>query len=767
MAHPHTHQNRLWILGFIPLAITGYLITFIPETAEGHIWSFSTTWVSALNIDLAFRLDGLSLLMSLLVLGVGGLILIYASGYMSGHSRIHRFYIYLCLFMAAMWGVVTADNIFLLFIFWELTSISSYLLISFNHQSPTSQRSAQQALLITGSGGMALMAGLVLLGTAAGSWQLSEILKLGHSFHDNSLYTAVLVLVLLGAFTKSAQFPFHFWLPNAMAAPTPVSAYLHSATMVKAGIYLLARLNPVLGETPAWMWTLVIVGGITGCLGGWLAWQQSDLKRIMAYTTISALGILVFMLGVGGKIGVKAAVLFLVVHSLYKGALFMTAGAVDHETGTRDITQLGGLMKTMPITFSAVALATLSMAGLPPLVGFIGKELIYEATVESHMGPILITAIAFLMNMFNVAAAFIILIQPFIKEKPADSKAKKAHEAPWTLWLGPIVLGVTAVLMWIFAESHFVSEQLIQSAVTSVYGKDVEVHLHRLPATFNIVPILSLITIAAGLAWWAIHTRIRPQAVAFDQAVSRFGPESGYFNGLDGLLNKAAQITNLLQNGYMRRYLAGIIITLLLLVSFPLFTSSGDLHIDLGTTPRLYELILALVIMAGGLMVVIVQERLAAVASLGIVGYGIAIFFTYFNAPDLAMTQFAIETLSVIIFVLVLYRLPGFDSFTSNAGRARDAIIAGGVGLLMMMLVLYVTAVPTSTHLSDYYAEFSYTLAKGTNVVNVILVDFRGMDTMIEVSVLAVAAIGVYALVTRESKLDESTDSSEKGDVHD
>jgi len=666
--------------------------------------------------------------------------------------------------------VVTSDNIFLLFIFWELTSISSYLLISFKHQKEQSQKSAQQALIVTGSGGMALMAGLVLLGYAAGSWELSEILKLGHDFHNNPLYTAVLVLILLGAFTKSAQFPFHFWLPNAMAAPTPVSAYLHSATMVKAGVYLLARLNPILGETPAWMWTLVIFGGITGILGGWLAWQQSDMKKIMAYTTISALGILVFMLGAGGKIGVKGAVLFLVVHSLYKGALFMIAGAVDHETGTRDIHQLGGLMRTMPITFAAVALATLSMAGIPPLVGFIGKEVIYEATVESHMGPVLITTIAFLMNLFNVAAAFIILIEPFIKERPANSNAGKGHRAPWTLWFGPIVLGLVAVALWVFAESDWVSHYLMEGAVTSVYGKAVEVKLHRWPPYFNIVPILSIATILGGLGWWYIFGRIRPWAVQADKAISPYGPEQTYFRSLDGTLAFADRLTKSLQNGYIRRYLFVVVLTLVILVGLPLILVPSNVSLisgDLGGWPLVYEALLAVVIMAGAVMTITVKERLTAVAGLGVVGYGMAMLFTYFNAPDLAMTQFSIETLSVIIFVLVLYRLPGFDSFTSKGGRIRDGIIAGGVGTLITLLVLFVTSAPLSSHISDYYAEFSYSIAKGQNVVNVILVDFRGLDTMIEVAVLAVAAIGVYSLLKRESRLDEIAAANGGEDKHD
>lgn len=751
MANHHTSSNRLWILGLIPLSLAAYLFLQLEGVASGQALQLSIPWVPDLNVNFSIYIDGLSLLMSLLVLGIGGLILIYASGYMAGNAKIGRFFFLLIFFMIAMLGVVVSDNIFLLFIFWELTSISSYLLIGFSHESEKSQKSAQQALIITGLGGLALMAGLIMLGYIGGSWELSELLAQGQFLDGHPAFPAVITLIFLGAFTKSAQFPFHFWLPNAMAAPTPVSAYLHSATMVKAGVYLLARLYPIFGGSDTWFFTLVIIGGITGILGGWLAWQQKDLKRIMAYTTISALGILVFLLGVGQKIGTEAAVLFLFVHSLYKGALFMIAGSVDHETGTRDVTILGGLRGKMPLTMIAVTLATLSMAGIPPLVGFVGKEVIYEATVENVDYGVWLTAAAFVMNFFNVAAAAAILYMPFIRSQPADSQLEldHTHEAPWTMWVGPLSLGILATLAFFFVGSELFSGQLIQGATEAVYGQPAEIKLYALPPALTIVPILSIFTIAGGILFFAVQGRLVNAARAADAAVSRFGPENGYFAGFDGLLAGASSITLFIQNGKLRRYVLYVVVSFILFVGLPLFLNFGALTWRLSPPPLLYELIVSAVIILAALMVTFARSRLAAVAALGVVGYGIAILFLYFNAPDLAMTQFSIETFTVILFVLVLYRLPAFKAITSPAGRLRDLVIAVLAGGFMAMLVLLVTAVPQSQHVIDYYAQNSYTLAKGQNVVNVILVDFRGFDTLVEISVLSVAAIGVYALIRR------------------
>ncbi len=752
--------NLYWLLSLLPAAAVIWLFLQISDVAQGKFPTLKLEWVPDLNTSLSFQIDGLSMLMSLLVLGIGALILVYASGYMDGHKKIGRFFAILIFFMLAMLGVVTANNIVLLFVFWELTSISSYLLIGFDHESPKSQKSAQQALFVTGSGGLCLLAGLILLGNMAGSWELSEILQNGEAIQASGLFPMASFLIILGAFTKSAQFPFHFWLPNAMAAPTPVSAYLHSATMVKAGVYILARFNPVLGDSLGWTWTLIIIGGFTAMLGGWMAWQQPDMKKIMAYTTISALGILVFLLGVGGKIATEAAILFLLVHSLYKGALFMIAGTVDHEAHTRDVNQLGRLGRLMPITFAAVIAATLSMAGIPPLLGFTGKELIYEATVESSLGATWLTVAAFVMNFFNVAAAGIILYRPFIEAPSDDFDSSHVHEGPWKLWLGPVVLGITAILSWIFIGGNFFSIEIFSPAVSAVYGKVVEIKLYALPPVFNIIPMLSILTIIAGFAFAFYHQKILSASKSLTGRVGNFGPEAGYFVFLDGMLELTRDFALTMQNGYLRRYLVYVFGTLLTLVLLPFILYGDWSHIQLVVqeSPRINEVIISGIIVSAAFWVMKFTGRLSAIAALGVVGYGIALLFLYFDAPDLAMTQFSIETLTVIIFVLVLYRLPQYKTRTSSLGRYRDAVVAGFVGVVMFGLVLFVTSVPYSTHISEYYAASSYPLAKGRNIVNVILVDFRGIDTMVEISVLAVAGIGVLALLTKiPSKLDDQT----------
>ncbi|MEM8857671.1 MAG: Na+/H+ antiporter subunit B [Chloroflexota bacterium] len=741
--------NLFWLIALAPAACVVWLFTQLSNVAQQQYPKLDIEWVPELGTSFSFQLDGLSMLMSLLVLGVGTLILIYASGYMDGDPKIGRFFAILLLFMVAMLGVVTSNNIMMLFVFWELTSISSYLLIGFKHEYKDSQVSAQQALFVTGAGGLCLLAGLILLGNAAGSWELSEIVKSGDVIRASNLYPAATTLIILAAFTKSAQFPFHFWLPNAMAAPTPVSAYLHSATMVKAGVYILARLNPALGGTPGWTWTLIIIGGTTAILGGWMAWQRPDMKKIMAYTTISALGILVFLIGIGEKIAIEAMVLFLLVHSLYKGALFMTAGAVDHEAHTRDVNKLGKLARLMPITFTAVILATLSMAGIPPLLGFTGKELIYEATVETHLGAVGLTIAAFVMNFFNVAAGGIIFYRPFIEDPADDFDISHVHEAGWKLWLGPIVLGVLAVVSWIFIGSELFSAQIFSPALSAVYGKTETVYLYALPPYFNIIPMLSIATIVLGLAFAFYHQAILAWAKSWTDGAGEYGPEAGYFSFLDGMLELAANVATTLQNGYLRRYISFVFFTFVVLTTLPLWTLGelGSTRIALQEAPRLNEVIISLIIVAAAFWVVRFPGRLSAIAALGVVGYGIALLFLYFNAPDLAMTQFSVETLTVIVFVLVIYRLPHYQSLTSTFGRYRDAILASSVGLVMFGLVLYVTSIPYSEHISEFYAAGSYLEAKGRNIVNVILVDFRGLDTMVEIAVLAVAGIGIMALL--------------------
>ncbi len=736
------------ILALLPLALFVYFATFvgtIPEQPEPFVYP----WFPALDINLTFYLDGLSLLFALIITGVGTLVVLYGTGYLAGHHQIDRFFMYILMFMAAMLGVVLSSNLITLFVFWELTSITSFLLIGYYHEKPDSRASALQALLVTGSGGLALLAGLILLGIAGGSWEISELIHNGEVVRESSLYLGIFILVMLGAFTKSAQFPFHFWLPGAMAAPAPVSSYLHSATMVKAGVYLVARLFPVLGHTNTWFYVVTTFGVVTMVVGAYIAWQQTDLKRILAYSTVSALGTLMMLLGLGeDHHAVEAAIVFLVVHSLYKGTLFMVAGAVDHEAGTRHITELGGLRTLMPISMVAAFLAALSMSGLPPFLGFVGKELIYASTEAAISSATLITIAAVAANILTIIAAFLVLFRPFFGEKVETPK--HAHEPPWTMWIGPVILSslglIIALLIDFFGDPF--GKYIVSPAVSGILVETTKVKLHLIPTEFNSVVLLSTITIIGGIGLYFVRDPL-DRLLQPLTAIEKVSPGQWYKWTLDGMMAVARWQTRILQSGYLRYYLIIVIVTTVGLTGYTLFTRVSIAWDQIFRQPEAtsYEFFIYVIMILATIIVLRTSSRLTAVAGLGVIGYGMALIFIIFGAPDLAMTQFSIETLSVILLVLVLYRLPRFTNFSNARQQTRDMIVALSGGILMTLLVLVVTALPANSRLTPYFAENSFTLAKGHNVVNVILVDFRGIDTMGEITVLGIAAIGVYGLL--------------------
>jgi multicomponent Na+:H+ antiporter subunit A len=522
-----------------------------------------------------------------------------------------------------------------------------------------------------------------------------------------------------------------------MAAPTPVSTYLHSATMVKAGVYLLARLSPALGDTALWQGLVGGAGALTMLTGAVLAIPQTDLKRLLAYTTVSGLGILTMLVGLGGPEAATAAVVFLVVHALYKATLFLVAGALDHEAGSRELGQLGGLRRAMPITGTAAALAGLSMAGLPPFLGFLGKELGYAAQLEHARAALFATA-AVLGNALTLAAAGLLVLRPFWG---AARSPKRAHEGPAALWLPPLVLAGLGLLLGV---APGLGSPLFAAAATAVAGEPVAVELH-LWHGLNLPLLMSAVTVALGLLLYAGRERL-VAGLAPAAALARVGPERGYQAAFQGTLDLARWQTRALQSGRLRRYVLVILVTVVALVSVALFRS-GVPAPALSLSLRPGEAVLAIVALAGAWSVVHSRLRLAAVAALGAVGYSVALLFLRFGGPDLAMTQFAIETLSVILFVFVLYKLPRFSSATDRLTRFRDAVVALAAGGLVTAIVWRVTAEPHPSPLTDYYALNTFTLAKGRNVVNVILVDFRALDTFGEITVLAAAALGVAALV--------------------
>jgi multicomponent Na+:H+ antiporter subunit A len=739
--HHITRRWAGWLLALGPLAITVYFTAQAARIADGETISTSLRWIPSLGVDLAFYLDGLSLVFAIIISAIGTLIVLYASAYLAGDPLEGRFYFYLLFFMASMLGVVLANNLITLFVFWELTSISSYLLIGFKHDKAASRAAALQALLVTGAGGLAMLVGLVLMGQVTGSQTISDLLTQGDVVRGSGLYTPILLLVLLGACAKSAQVPFHFWLPNAMEAPTPVSAYLHSATMVKAGVYLLARLNPVLGGTDEWRALVTGVGAATMLVGAYLAWQQADLKRILAYSTISTLGMLIMLLGIGTTLAAKAAMTLLIAHSLYKGALFLVAGSIDHATGTRDVTRLGGLRRALPFTGMAALLAAASMAGLPPLFGFIAKEDLFKADYEAPALPALLTGLTMLSSLLLVAAAALVAIKPFFG--PRAHPPKHPHEAPPRMVLGPSLLATLGIAFGFVP--GLLTDYAVRPATQAVLGAPVKVELVLWPG-LNVILLLSLLTIALGAGVYIARLRLSQHARHLDVG-PRLGPALGYQKLLDGLMRLADWQTRILQNGYLRYYLITIVVTTVALVGHAVLTRA-DLDGALRRPAiRLHEALLVVVILAATYAVTQVRSRLAAVAALGTVGYGIALLYILFGAPDLAMTQFATETLTVLLFVLVLYRLPRFAALTNRAVRWRDALIALSAGAMMTLLVLIVTADPSRTHLTSYFASNSVTLAKGRNIVNTILVDFRALDTLGEITVLSAAAAGVFGLL--------------------
>ncbi|MDP4527505.1 putative monovalent cation/H+ antiporter subunit A [Alkalimonas delamerensis] len=738
--HRFTGRHSGWALALLPATLFAYFASMLPMVSQGEKLQFSYNWFPGLNIHLSFLVDGLSLLFALLITGIGFFILAYGGRYLEKHRDLGRFFIFLLGFMGSMLGVVLSDNLISLFVFWELTTITSFMLIGFNHEQEESRKKAHQGLMVTVLGGLALMTGLIMLGLVGGSFELSEILA-ADGLTEHPLYLPMLILLLLGAFTKSAQTPFHFWLPNAMAAPTPVSAYLHSATMVKAGIYLLARLSPGLGGTEVWLLTLSFFGALTMLTGIFLASRATGVKRVLAYSTVMALGTLTMLLGLGTEKAALAAVTFLLAHALYKGALFMVAGILDHSAGVKDFQQAGGLRHSMPKTTVVAVLASLSLAGIIPLFGFVGKELLLEAVLTAsswHIGLTIATVVA---NILVVLVAAVMALKPWFG--PAVETPKKPKDPDFALLIGPAVLASLGLL---FGLMPFLADKgLLAAAAAAVYGQPIELYL-ALWHGINLPLMLSLTSLALGLLLFKVWDGWR-QATDFMQRAEKIGPEVIYERLMLGMTQFADWQTKTLQNGYLRNYLITTLGTVIIIVGWALLRVN-QLELNLSIQDiRVHEVAVILVLILAALTAVLVRSFLAAVAMLGALGFGVALLYVFFSAVDVGITQVLVETITVLLLVLVLYRLPEFRSLSSTANRLRDAVIAGMTGLLMTVLVLVITGARQLDGISDYFLENSGPLGYGRNVVNVILVDFRALDTLGELFVLALVAIGVYAMI--------------------
>ena len=729
--------RRAQLLALLPAALTAYFGYLYRVVSINGPFTTMVPWAPGLELSLSFHFDGLSLLFATLIAGVGTLIVIYAAKYLEGHPQAGRFQIALFAFMGSMLGVVLSDNAIGLFVFWELTGFTSFLLIGFDHERREARRAATQAFLVTGGGGLALLAAAILLIRAGGTASISDLIRSG-SLADHPLYPGIAALVLLAAFTKSAQFPFHFWLPNAMEAPTPVSAYLHSATMVKAGVYLVARMTPLLGGTTWWASTVTIVGAITMVGASYRALLETDLKRVLAYSTIGALGILMFLFGIGTPAAITAGVVYLLAHACYKGALFLVAGAIDHEVGTRDLTALGGLGRSMPVTASAAALAAVSMAGIPLTLGFIAKDLVYESIMRLDLSRIEMTVVVVASLTTSVCLGGIGLIAGLAPFRGAASPSATAHDAPPSLWFGPLVLGIVGLIVGSFPMVANIPVTLAAASVTKTVAP---VHLaiwHDVGATL----LLSAATLAGSLTLFAYREAIRRHA--WPRALRTERVYSGALSGLDSI---SRWVSPALQSASLRSYLLVVVVTTITLVGTALAIGRILPAPSRSTPIAFHEAVVALLISCAALSAAFARTNMSAVLSLGTVGYGVALMYALLGAPDLAMTQFAVETLTVVIFVLVFYQLRGFGDLSSKAVKVRDAFVAVAAGVLVTTLVLFVGASGTTSRLSSYFADAAPRLAHGRNVVNVILVDFRGFDTLGETTVLVTVAIGVRALL--------------------
>ena len=747
-AHHDAYDQRRLIWALLPLSLFTGLCVLWPQVIDGAVFVFDRPWVPDLDLALRFRLDGLGLLFGLIVTGAGFFVTLYAAAYLPGKAQAGRFFIFLQAFMVAMLGVITADNLLLLFVFWEATTIFSFLLIGFEHDAANVRANARQALLVTGGGGLALLVAILLIKITGTTWVISDWIAADDTLRRHDLYTPILILVLVGAMTKSAQVPFHFWLPNAMSAPTPISAFLHAATMVKAGIYLLMRLHPLMGGTPLWMGSLVVIGGVTALWGALQSLTPCDLKRILAYTTIMALGMLTLFLGGDNVASLTAAATFLLVHALYKAALFLAVGIIDHQTGTRQCDRLSGLWRAMPLTALAVATATMSMAGFPLFFGFIGKEIMYQGVLTEEMFPLFATTIALLSNALMTAVAGFLLLGPFAGKRPAHLSS--VREAPWPMLLGPGFMGGLCLLFGLIP--WWVADTLIEPAVHAFHagGEPIDLAIFH---GINPPLLLSIATLTLGGGIFVLRGALK-RGIASVSARLPLTANTAYETTLDGFGRMAAWLTVRIQNGSLTAYLMTI------MTVFTLTTSGVWLHNGVGlgriSLPQLplAQWILVVLMTAAIGVVVATRLRVLAVCALGIVGSGAALIFLMYGAPDLALTQLLVETLTLIIVSIILLRLPPLPP-RPHSGRwasGLKALVAVGAGTMVATLSLATTGGVLDSQLTDFFAQHSYLAAHGRNIVNVILVDFRSLDTLGEITVVATAGLAGAALITRQRK---------------
>jgi len=756
LATPNAERSRaVSLAAVVAVAATALVLAAAPAVFVGNVLGWRIEWMPQLGLAFGFRMDGLAWLFSLLISGIGMLIVLYAAYYLDPDDPAARFFGFLLLFMGAMLGVVLADNLLLLVVFWELTSLSSFLLIGYWTSEKDARQGARMALTITGAGGLALLGGVLLLGEIVGGYNLELVLASGNVIRAHPMYPLALGLVLAGAFTKSAQFPFHFWLPHAMAAPTPVSAYLHSATMVKAGVFLLARMYPALGGSELWFWSVAPVGLVTLLIGAYIAIFQHDLKGLLAYSTISHLGLITLLFGIDSRLAVVAGVFHILNHATFKASLFMAAGIIDHEAGSRDMRKLAGLWKSMPITAVLGMVAAGAMAGVPLLNGFLSKEMFFTEAVNRDLGTALnwlLPAGATLAGIFSVAYSARFIHDVFFNGEP-KGLPKTPHEPPRFMRLPVEILVVLCVLVGLFP-ALLIGPVLAVGAQAALFGGPYA----PLPAYklaiwhgVNLPLVMSVIALAGGFAlYFALHARVNLHNLVKLPLWVRSGGREAFLRFTEIKVWTARTVTDLLETGSLQRYLFLLVLVAVLAGLLPFFeTGFGDAIPAAHATPLNFGVVAVWIVGVAAAIgtAVVYRRRLVALVFLGAVGLVVSLTFVYLSAPDLALTQLLVEMVTIILMMLALFWLPAESPREpSHLLQARDLSLAvvAGAGVAALSYALMTRPVDS---ISPYFLRAAVPEGGGANVVNVILVDFRGYDTMGEITVLGIAGVVIYAML--------------------
>lgn len=756
-----------WIVTAVPILLFITFLRYMPQIVNGKTFTSTFQWIPSFDVNFLTHLDGLSMIFSLIITGMGILVVLYSIYYLSKEESLKHFYIYLLLFMGGMLGVVLSDHLLSLYFFWEITSISSFLLIAFWYQRKGSRYGARKALLITIFGGFAMLAGLLMVYQATGTFHIQEIIEKAALIKDHPLFIPAMVLILLGAFTKSAQFPFHIWLPDAMEAPTPISAYLHSATMVKAGIYLVARLTPVFGGNHMWFWLVSAVGLFTLLWASFTAIRQTDLKALLAYSTVSQLGLIMSLLGVGsiafyeGIIqtnhytqAIFAGLFHLINHATFKGALFMVIGIIDFQLGTRDLRRLGGLVTLMPFSFTIALIGSFSMAGLPPFNGFLSKEMFFTAMLSVKNVQIfsletwgtIFPVMAWIASVFTFVYCLIIVIKTFLGESQ-HNLTEESYEAPKGMLFSPLILSSIVILIFFFP--NVIGKYLIHPAMISIFSTLFVDHSLQysitlwggfnteLFMTFGIIIVGTLIYIF--LKYWQHLYKLFPEKYSIDAL---------YNQSINKLESAANQVTQFYMTGHLRHYLIYIYLFFIGLTGGFLFYKKAFSFQVSGDAPiGLFVWIISLIIVIAAVMILFTKRRLPAILLNGVVGFSVSILYVNFRAPDLALTQIIIETATTALFLLCFYFLPDWKDHLKESKHSKTNLaISVGVGVTFTLIALAVHSGKLFSTISSYF-EAALELTGSRNIVNTILGDFRAFDTMLEVIVLFIAGLGVYSLI--------------------